>query len=185
MQVVRFPTQLEYPDGRTMCSAASILMCVYVLKTEQSINDVSPETMELIMAHSNQLFRTFLRPHGSIFHTPDVMSKINLKQRCPLLKTREVAGLITGTPQDMCGDGCMDLNECLDSIEDRRCCTLTFQSHTIAFGKHGRHTWLFDSLTGRLTRSTCEHDIRCLLDTYATGPLEYSAVVMELDGSCT
>lgn len=180
MHLVHFTPQYNYTNGATMCSAAAILTCFYMLKTNKDAQDVTQENMEFIMQHSSQLYSTFLKTHNAFFHTIEVLKCINIQQRCPELKICEVSGLTSGTPADMCNGICMDLPTLLDKIIDGECCAITLREHTISMGKRGQHTWMSDSLTGVLYSLMDTDNIKEILDIHTNTPVEFSAVIMKL-----
>jgi len=180
MYKVYFSSQNSFEDGRTMCSVASVLACVYILGTKKNILTLESSTFEFLMKHSNILFRTrFKRVGQRLFDVHDVISRIDLRKRFKEIVFSEFGGLTQNTPSDMKTDDCLDLSVFLQMIQDGDACTLTFKGHTNAFGKVGCFFWFFDSLDGIFAVSESK---RFLLGKFSDALVcsdEYSAVVLK------
>lgn len=181
MRKLSFAGQHEYSHGKTMCSVASALMCLYVLTMDREVASFTEGNLDFVMMHSNQLYQKTFGSRASLFHVPFVLFAIGFTKRFKNIKVTEVAGCVEGTPEDMCGTECMDLAKFVSEIKHGECCTVTVSGHTTALGRQDGHVWFFDSLPGVLEVVQDHRDVvHKLLGGLHRGE-QYSAVLLKFN----
>lgn len=180
MRKIYFETQLSYRGGSTMCSLVCVLICYYMLQTNKNIQDIEESEIQKIMQNAADLFRQVFKPIANFFHTIDVVNKIKLQKHCTSIKIKECAGLVHCTPTEMCNDTCMDMVQLLQNLQDDTNCTVTFNGHTIAFGKKNGSFWGFDSLKGEFFYDAVQSEFEQIINSYKHCNAQYSTVIFEM-----
>lgn len=163
-----------------MCSIASVLACVYMLRTNKNIRCLDSSVFEFLMRHSSLMFRSRFKDTGrDLFDVNDVISRVELKERFEDVIFSEFGGLTKETPEDMQTEHCMDLDVFLGCLRDGDACTITYKGHTRASGRCGALFWFFDSLEGLFNASKSQGFLKDKYKAALSNSMEYSAVIMK------